>query len=66
MDELIDFLEFQIEVAKGSIDMYQKDGGELWPNFEELIWGQRCIISARELTLSKIKRIKDASNTNPS
>ena len=60
MDELIQFLEFQIEVAKGNIGMYEKDGGKLWPNFDELIWGQRCIISAHELTLSKIERIKDA------
>lgn len=37
--------------------MYQKDSGKLWPNYEELIWGQRCIINAHNLTLLKIKRI---------
>ena len=58
--ELTRFLEFKIEIAQSNISMYQKDSGKLWPNYEELIWSQRCIISAHDLTLSKIKRIKDA------
>jgi len=57
MNELIKFLKFQIEIAQGNISMYQKDSGKLWPNYAELIWGQRCIINAHNLTLLKIKRI---------
>jgi hypothetical protein len=64
MDELIQFLEFQIEMAKSWVKMYREDGGELWPDYETLIWGQRCVINAHSLTLSKIKRIKDTPTHN--
>jgi len=57
-NELKEWLESQIEDAKASIQMYN-NSPDLWSNWEELVWGNRCKINAYELTLEKMKRISE-------
>jgi hypothetical protein len=56
-NELKEWLESEIEDAKASIKMYMVNP-DLWPNWEELVWGNRCRINAYEMTLEKMKRLE--------
>jgi hypothetical protein len=57
IEKLVDFINFGIIFAEGDIKMYQEDKGTLWPNWEELVYGNRCKISAYKLILEQIEKL---------